>query len=167
MKTLKTATSRRASRVPAAKSVETLRVKFPASRALNVPVAAGTINRLHAAAAKNGVTADDIAERAVKAHVEKLESEADAPRFLITKGELEELVDSLLSTIDSNVAGGCHTNIPKRILAEWQKQRATWVSQSMKSPLSPLSREDAEEQFRITDEAAVMLRRLLPIFAAA
>lgn len=163
MKTLKTATSLRASRVPAAKSAEILRVKFVGHRALSVPVPAGTINRLHAAAAKNGVTADEIAEQAVKSGLEKMKKESDAPRFLITEGELETLVETLLTTIESNLFGGSGAKTPKQVLAEWQKQRATWVSESMKSQLSPRSRDEAEAEFKITDEAATMLRRVLPI----
>jgi hypothetical protein len=91
-------------------------------------------------------------------------SKAATPRHLINDNELRELVVWLETTVECNLFGGTGANTPHRALKAWKAQRATWIEKTMS--VDP-DRERAEREFKTTDEAATMLRRLLPVFAAA
>lgn len=95
-------------------------------------------------------------------------SKAATPRHLINDAELRALVETLETTVECNLFGGTGANTPHRALRAWKAQRATWVEKSMgQNPGPAMSREEAEDRFKQTDGCANMLRRVLPIFAAA
>ena len=93
-------------------------------------------------------------------------SKAATPRHLITDAELCELVRWLETTVECNLIGAT-ADTPHRALKAWAAQRETWIASSIGPGGYPMTREQAEREFKTTDEAATMLRRLLPVFAAA
>ena len=90
-----------------------------------------------------------------------------APRHLITDSELRELVQTLETTVECNLIGGITANTPRGALKAWKAHRAKWVDDCMDQSGMALTREEAEDRFKQTDDCANMLRRVLPIFAAA
>ena len=92
-------------------------------------------------------------------------SQAATPRHLINDAELRELVEWLTTSGECNLIG--RANTPRRALRAWAAQRKTWIASSIRPGGYPMTREQAEREFKTTDEAATMLRRILPVFTAA
>jgi hypothetical protein len=84
----------------------------------------------------------------------------------ITRNEAAYLINALESLIEGSI--GTVPDGPNRsaaIIAGWKKERRSFITRATKSKMAPMTKREANAEFRALENDSAMLARLYPLMA--